>query len=107
MNHYVRYKEVNYIEIFLGLWNADCLNEVWRRLTERFKELRACVLSIKHQRVIDGVVGPTHSDQQHVQAAWRIRIIEKKDSREERWEQERCAQTGNPHKFQNVFKLRI
>lgn len=34
-----------------------------RRLTECFKELRACELSIEQQRVVDWVVGPTHSDQ--------------------------------------------
>lgn len=36
---------------------------LWRRLTERFKELRACELSIEQQRIVDWVVGPTHSDQ--------------------------------------------
>jgi len=39
-------------------------------LTEGFEELRAGELPIEEQRVVDGVVGPTHADQEDVQAAW-------------------------------------
>lgn len=38
-------------------------------LTERFEELSAGKLSIEEQCVIDGVIGPTHTDQKDIQAA--------------------------------------
>lgn len=38
-------------------------------LTERFEELSTGKLSVEEQSVIDGVIGPTHTDQKDIQAA--------------------------------------
>ena len=40
------------------------------RLTKSFEKLSSGKLSIKEQCIIDGVVGPAHTDKKNIHAAW-------------------------------------